>query len=77
MDGKYKAASSEMLQMYSIDGRLNGNFLLCAYILMKTKDQKSYREVLGKLKDKAIENNVTLGPKLVLVDFEKASTNVI
>ena len=46
-------------------------------ILMQTKDEKSYREVFGQLKDVAIEKNVRLNPKLALGDFEKASTNAL
>ena len=46
-------------------------------ILMQTKDEKSYREVFGKLSDVAMEKNVRLNPKLALEDFEKGSTNAL
>ena len=47
MDGTFKAAPGELLQIYSIHGRLDGNFLHCVYLLMKTKDEISYREAFG------------------------------
>ena len=60
MDGTFKCAPEQLLQMYSLHGRLDGNFLPCAYILMQTKDEKSYREAVGLLKDIAAEQNVIL-----------------
>ena len=39
MDGTFKVAPSQMLQMYTIHGRLDGHFLPCAYILMQTKER--------------------------------------
>ena len=58
MDGTFKAAPAELLQIYSIHGRLDGHFLPCIYLLMKTKDEKSYREAFGQLKDLASVKNV-------------------
>ena len=58
MDGTFKCAPEQLLQMYSIHGRLDGHFVPCIYLLMMTKGEKSYREAFDRLKDIALEQNV-------------------
>ncbi len=58
MDGTFKSAPDELLQIYTLQGRLDGHLFLSIYLLIKTKDEKSYREAFGQLKDIANEKNV-------------------
>ncbi|CAF1069668.1 unnamed protein product [Brachionus calyciflorus] len=75
MDGTFKSAPKKLLQLYTTHAFIEKITIPCCYILTQDKDEKTYRDVFGKLKDIAIERNILLSPKSVMTDFEKASTN--
>ena len=45
----------------------------CGYILLKNKKKDIYHRAFDNLKQFAVEENYILCPKLVLLDYEKAS----
>ena len=77
MDGTFKCAPRNLLQLYSIHALIDKISIPCVYILTQNRDQKTYEEAFGQLKTSAIEKNIILNPKIVMADFEKASTNAI
>ena len=57
MDGTFKSAHAVHLQIYTLHGRLDCHFFPCKNLLIKIKDEKSYREAFGQLIDIANEKN--------------------
>ncbi|RNA02875.1 Ragulator complex LAMTOR3, partial [Brachionus plicatilis] len=81
IDGTFKASPIQLTQLFTIHVAIKGSFeyttIPCAYILASLKDEKTYREAFGFIKDLAIEKNFTLNPVTVMTDFEIASINAI
>ncbi|CAF0766649.1 unnamed protein product [Brachionus calyciflorus] len=81
MGGTFKSAPIQLSQLFTIHGSINGaneyTTVPCAYILSAQKNESTYREVISVLKDLAMKLNLTLNPKSIMADFEKASTNAM
>ncbi|CAF0865369.1 unnamed protein product [Brachionus calyciflorus] len=81
MDGTFKTAPLQLSQLFTIDAAIKDSNVYttvpCAYILTNKKDEKTYKEVFGIIKDFSIQKNLTLNPKIIMADFEKASTQAI
>lgn len=75
MDGTFKIVPAVFQQLYTIHGPvLNSNktfpllFVLCTH-----KDKASYDVMFGLIIDYCSENNISLNPSFVIMDFEKAA----
>ena len=51
MDGTFKIAPRQMMQLFTIHSMINQTTIPCVYILTMKKDTKAYREAFGVLKD--------------------------
>ncbi|CAF0884612.1 unnamed protein product [Brachionus calyciflorus] len=77
MDGTFKCSPKQFMQMYTIHAYLANTTFASVYIFAQKKEEKTYREAIGALKDLATSKNITLNPFLIMADFERASTNAV
>lgn len=64
MDGTFKTSPKQLLQVFTIHASIKYlneyTTVPCAYILTSEKNEASYREIFGIIKDLAIKKNVGL-----------------
>lgn len=66
MDGNFAMAPSVFMQLYVIQGRVDGIFLPLAYALLQRKTQSSYEVLLRVLEEHGCD------PSHIIIDFERA-----
>lgn len=63
MDGTFKSAPIQLLQIFTIHASIKClneyTTVPCAYVLTSEKNEETYREVFGIIKDLAIKKNVS------------------
>lgn len=77
MDGTFKSSPEQFLQIYTIHAFVYNTSIPCVYILSQKKNEATYREAIGSIKDLAKSVNLNLNPETVMADFENASTNAM
>ena len=77
-DGTFFCAPKPFKQAYYIMGGAPGEKLLpVVYILMQSRTYIAYEDVFSRLKACAERYGVSLAPRLVLLDFEKAARKAL
>lgn len=76
MDGTFKIVPKLFLQLYTIHGPVHNNcdktFPLL-FVLFTNKDKASYDVMFELMIEYCNDNNISLNPNIVLMDFEKAA----
>ena len=73
LDDTFKSAPTLFYQNYTIHGLYDEEMYNCGYILLKNKKKDIFHRAFDNLKQFAVKENYILFPKLVLLDYEKAS----
>ena len=77
MDGNYKTAPKQFLQLYVIWVPLGSTAVSVVYMLLQRKNQATYEEMLQALIEKCHENNLCPDPTTIMVDFQLPMLNSI
>ena len=77
-DGTFKVAPVDFYQLYTLHGiEQHGQSFPAVFVLTQHKNESTYKEIFGAIKDISMQLNVELNPKVVISDFEKAASNAI
>jgi hypothetical protein len=74
-DGTFKTSPMFFYQLYIIHSWYKQTMFPCAYVLMTTKTEESYKRVLDELKSAALSLGHDFHPSAILTDFEAAAIN--
>lgn len=73
MDGTFQVVPSIMRQLFTIHGKIGDEIVPLIYIIMSSKSKKAYCECFFVICEIAVANNISMNPKYIISDFEKAS----
>lgn len=73
MDGTFDIMLRIMRQLFTIHGRINTEISPLVFCLMSSKSAKAYKAFFLRLTQLSHEFNISLNPKRIIADFEKAS----
>lgn len=73
IDGTFEVVPSIMRQLFSIHGQIGNEIVPLIFCIMSSKSTEAYREMFYELCKCACEYNISLNPKKIISDFEKAS----
>lgn len=70
MDGTFAACPAVFQQLFTIHAFNRDHLLPVVYCFMADKTQQMYTEVFNLLQQKALQQNLTFSPRIVISDFE-------
>ena len=76
-DGTFKTSPRLFAQLYTIHGMIDGVCFPFVYALLPSKSERVYRILLREVSTFAEENDITLNPRFVMLDFELSAVNAI
>lgn len=77
VDGTFKSCPKTFSQLYNIYGFISGKSFPLVFGLLENKDRVCYTQFFGQVKMKALEFEITLTPSNIILDFERASFDVL
>lgn len=72
MDGTFSYCPKYFTQMFTIHGFINGYYIPLVICLLSDKSTISYTNCLKSICEYSFQNNITISPSDVVIDFEKA-----
>lgn len=72
VDGTFNYCPKYYLQLFTIHGQRNGNYIPLVFCLLPNKSVSSYAQTFMYVKDECKKLNFTLSPKVITADFETA-----
>lgn len=81
LDGTFSSTPKGFRQVFTIHASVGNDaarkFMPFVHMLLPDKAETTYKKALKLVKNAAAENGVTLDPRVVLTDFEKAEINAV